>query len=283
MGHWYSAFIPGPVSHYIGSSRYYGWREQLRATMIRAHATWRHRNVPKGLVRFPGGPTLRVDDAACRLYHWFAYEDGIYVEEMRSFIRFSQARMLLYDVGAEAGCFSLVFASRPGARAVAFEPSPPQIAKLRTALELNPDHRVDTMHVAIGPADGEITMTLSDVTLYAGAGAGAPEGTRHRVPMRSIDSLANERGEMPDTIKIDIEGFELGALQGAEGCLSTARPILFLEVHPKLLPTAGHSVEELVQFLRRHHYDILDLSGRPMRDPVAFTRTRIRRWVCVAM
>jgi hypothetical protein len=70
----------------------------------------------------------------------------------------------------------------------------------------------------------------------------------------TIDELAR-RHRPPDVIKMDVEGGELRALQGAVRTLHVARPVIFLathgaEVHDacvELLERAGYGLESLVE------------------------------------
>jgi Methyltransferase FkbM domain len=54
--------------------------------------------------------------------------------------------------------------------------------------------------------------------------------------------------------QIDIEGFELEALKGADRLLSSIRPKLLMEIHPGQLTLSGGSEVELFQRLREHQY-----------------------------
>ena len=57
-------------------------------------------------------------------------------------------------------------------------------------------------------------------------------------------------------MKIDVEGYEWGVLQGAENCLRQRRPRLWLEVHPGFLQAQGKSHEELLDWLRKIGYQL---------------------------
>jgi hypothetical protein len=64
-----------------------------------------------------------------------------------------------------------------------------------------------------------------------------------------------------DFIKIDVEGFELDVLRGAASVLHRDQPILFLEVHPHILPRFGATVDDIQAELRKHYstFDIFYL------------------------
>ncbi|WLT39901.1 FkbM family methyltransferase [Synechocystis sp. B12] len=53
----------------------------------------------------------------------------------------------------------------------------------------------------------------------------------YAVEITTIDKFAKENNLRPKAIKIDIEGFELYALQGAMETLKTCRPYLCIDIH----------------------------------------------------
>jgi Methyltransferase FkbM domain len=73
--------------------------------------------------------------------------------------------------------------------------------------------------------------------------------------MRKLDTLLDAAlSPAPSLVKIDIEGFELEALKGADRLLSSIRPKLLMEIHPGQLTLSGGSEDELFQRLREHQY-----------------------------
>lgn len=138
---------------------------------------------------------------------------------------------VFFDVGANAGFYSLLAARRVGAgRVYAFEPLPANIAYLRKHLAMNRIRNVEVFEVAISDQSGTASFA-SESTRAMGKLA---VGGALAVATATIDSLiAGERIALPDCIKMDIEGGEYRALLGAARCFRERRPKLFLATHGK--------------------------------------------------
>jgi len=163
-----------------------------------------------------------------------------------------------WDIGAHVGYHSLVFSSL-GAQVLAFEPNRHNAACLKANLERNPALARNIRHLAmaVSDQDGEMAFIQSADTKGGSSGSHlaaalppfAPnvyaDSERVMVPTVRLDSLI-ERGErVPDIIKLDIEGGEVLALQGARKLLSTKAPMLLIEVHHICLML--HLEENLLQ------------------------------------
>jgi len=137
-----------------------------------------------------------------------------------------------FDVGANIGYCTLSLAEKCGS-VCAYEPSPYNMLTLRKNINLNELENVFPMRYAIGDACAERTFYI---TKKPNLNSLIPtEGLSIQVKVRTIDSLP----DVPNFIKMDIEGGEVGALQGAEKNLSEAEDLtILIEVHPeKYSPT----------------------------------------------
>ena len=95
---------------------------------------------------------------------WEGMWDGPQLDRLAAVSLAAQPAGYFVDVGANSGLYSVMFATRNLAnRIVAFEPDPGNYARLLSNLTLNGlCHRVDARRLALGDAEG-------DVTLYEGA------------------------------------------------------------------------------------------------------------------
>jgi FkbM family methyltransferase len=149
-----------------------------------------------------------------------------------------------WDIGAHVGYHSLVFASL-GAQVLAFEPNPHNAARLRAHLERNPALGRNIRHfaVAVSDQDGEMEFVQSADMLGQSSGSHLAAALppfepavyarceRVVVPTVRLDSLIARGERGPDVIKVDVEGAEVLALEGARKLLAEKKPLLLIEVH----------------------------------------------------
>jgi FkbM family methyltransferase len=145
----------------------------------------------------------------------------------------SLIRMLLsgggnfIDIGANIGSYTLIAAEQPRARILAIEPHPQTFAYLSRNVARNGYENVRLVRAAIGEREGSVTITDtpgSAVTHITSDGSGLA------VPLRRMDSLLAETGLSPDLVKLDVEGFELGVLQGFRERLREVK-VLIIEMN----------------------------------------------------
>lgn len=147
------------------------------------------------------------------------------------------------DVGAHVGLIALP-ASRmvaPGGRVFSFEPSVYNRPILMRHIALNKADNVEVVGDLIGDRDEVIFYQQSkDSTMNTVVDF--PEGpdwpqlpSMNAVKKRQIclDTYCREKNIQPDVIKINTQGAELGIMKGAKETIRTARPKIYLSVHPK--------------------------------------------------
>jgi len=220
------------------------------------------------------GLRLVIDPRAREPFEWFCFRSPEMVRELDGFLAGGADRRRLVDVGACHGLFALAFTQgRPGAAALAVEPSPAAWEILEANVRGNPGARVTPLRTAVGAAPGTVRMRLSWHHLEAlpedAAGAADTEDGTLSIPLRTLDDLCDESDFRPDILKIDVEGFEIPALRGARRILRRDRPLLFLEIHPQRIRELGGSLAELWGLLREADYQPLGPAGKPL-DAAAF-------------
>jgi methyltransferase FkbM-like protein len=135
---------------------------------------------------------------------------GMFEWELHSFYRavLPHSR-LIFDVGGAEGYTALLYAANSPGRVISFEPNPSEVELLQANIARNPElsDRIEIREIAVG-RDGDSGAT--------------------------IDKVAEEIG-FPDFIKVDVDGWELDVLAGAEGTLREKRPHLVVETHTRRL------------------------------------------------
>ena len=150
---------------------------------------------------------------------------------------------VVLDVGGGWGDSALYFAAAvgPAGRVYTFELEPGNLAVLRANLALNPElaQRIEVVELAVwdrsgrqvafSPA-GASTRVSGEAT--AGAPGGAAGGATGIVETVTIDEFVAARGlDRVDLVKLDIEGAERRALDGAGGTLARFKPSLALSAY----------------------------------------------------
>jgi FkbM family methyltransferase len=146
--------------------------------------------------------------------------------------------MTCFDVGANIGFFSVLAARLvgPTGRVISFEPFPANAQQIAHNARLNGFANTSVRAEALGGSNRtEVFCTSSEPTWGKLANIGRePDKAAGQigVNVRTLDSLCGAGGlPYPDFIKMDIEGAEVEALEGALNTLATSRPVLEIELH----------------------------------------------------
>ena len=159
---------------------------------------------------------------------------------------------VVVDVGANIGIYSRFLSRYVGPKGVvhSFEPSPDNFRRLSAATRDLSNVRLT--QAVIGERSGECKLYVSD-KLNVDHRAYETDDSRRVIPieMIALDDYF-KTGQRVDLIKMDIQGYELHALRGAQRVLQENSDInLLLEFWPAGLEQAGVSWETLVEMLQR--------------------------------
>lgn len=166
-------------------------------------------------------------------------------DEYRAFRAAVRPGVTVLDIGANAGAYTLLFATWVGdrGRVFAFEPVPDICNGLRTHVTLNGfDKRVTVVQAAVAatvgtapfavhPSGGASSLALASVE----------SGTQVRVTTETVDTVCKSHALLPAVLKIDVEGAELDVLKGARNTLALPGLQVFIEFHPAAWRRAGIS------------------------------------------
>jgi hypothetical protein len=174
---------------------------------------------------------------------------GVFELELAPWFRtFCPPGASAFDVGAREGYHTLLLARQSeGGRVLAFEADPAEYRRLCRNIAANP---------ALTPTP---EAHLARVT----AGARQDDVT--------LDGVAfGAGGFVPDLVKLDVEGWEVQALEGATRLLAKRRPHLIVETHSETLE------RDCLALLRGHEYQPVVVHPRAW---LAEVRAGHNRWL----
>jgi FkbM family methyltransferase len=196
---------------------------------------------------------------------------------------------VVVDAGANVGIYSEFLSKCVGLTGVvhSFEPDPDNFTRLYAALCNVPNVRLNQL--AVSDKTGESLLYISK-ELNVDHRAYPTEGeTRKAISIQST-TLDNyfPPGERVDLIKMDIQGYELHALRGAERVLAdNPRVILLLEFWPFGLKQAGTSGTAVASFLRARRFSLFQPTAAGLvsckfpiaddQDPSSYTNLFVER------
>ncbi|MGC1677682.1 MAG: FkbM family methyltransferase [Candidatus Binataceae bacterium] len=172
------------------------------------------------------------------------------LDKQRALARFIKPAMTIYDIGAQAGFYTLLFSrlTSESGRVIAFEPSPRELSFLVRHVAMNHLDNVTVISAAVSTQTGTASFSNDrGETMNALAEGGS----------LMVRTIALDTAELPppSLIKIDVEGAESMVLEGARETLRRARPIVFVALH------SAHQKQLCSEILRSEWYDLRDLEG----------------------
>jgi FkbM family methyltransferase len=181
----------------------------------------------------------------------------------------------LVDVGANIGQFSLLARTlHPAVRIHAFEPLSRPAEKYhhlfgedsQTTLyrcAIGPQSSVSQMYVS-GRDDSSSLLPITDEQVRFAAGT-AMVGTEQVTVKRLDDVLGVADIISPAMLKLDVQGFELSALQGC-GRLLDAMDFVYVEVSFVTLYSGQALADEIVQFLFTRGFSLAGVNNPAFDD-----------------
>jgi FkbM family methyltransferase len=227
-------------------------------------------------VHFPLGSC--IFEAACR--------EGIYERDLVNLIlSVVQPDTTYFDIGANIGLLSLpVLATQPTTKVVSLEPSPDVLPFLTETAKTSGCENWTVLGTAVGAMNGEAEFWTG------GAANSAFDGLRDtgrggakrpvRVPVRPLDMIWKDLNRPSvSVIKIDIEGGEYFALQGATNLISSTRPTIFIEWFADNLRPYGVQADMLLTMCSDIGYSVYSVpSLAPVTLPSILRMAMAQTW-----
>ncbi|MGE3808556.1 MAG: FkbM family methyltransferase [Gemmataceae bacterium] len=176
----------------------------------------------------------------------------------------------VFELGGHIGYITMLLSklAGPKGRVVVFEPSPDNLKYLRSnVVGLSNTEVVDK---AVSSETGQVTLyeeglsgqnnsIVSDYEIFDAVRSNSGlqiEVKPRQVACTTVDDEASQRAMAPSFMKIDIEGAELLALQGALRTLDEARPVIMIEL--------SQNVQACLKLFQEHGYLLVAPEGTPV-------------------
>jgi len=211
------------------------------------------------------GQILEIDPsemAGFYLYYEQDYDNYLFEFLSTQVSKFERA----LDIGAHHGIYTVFLAARIP-HVDAFEPDPENADRLEANLKRNHLGQVVVHRACVGLQTGEVhfrqacdvNQGVGSITLDAGGSVSRP--------CVSLDDFFNDSLPGSCLIKMDIEGGEWLAFQGAQRVFKSSRfPLaILLEVHPEDIARLGGSVEKFANMLNEMGLKISALTPQGLK------------------
>lgn len=173
-----------------------------------------------------------------------------HADELRAdelfFERFLRAGDVVVDAGANIGLLTLRAAKTVGqdGKVISIEPHPETFLWLEKNCSLNKFVNIDLRNIAVGNEEKKVSFTnfkIKDVNKIS-----EKEGTLS-LPMTTLDVLCADISRCM-LLKLDVEGFELPALFGAEQLIKKTDVIMF-ESSPRNFELQNYTLQHIFKYL----------------------------------
>ena len=192
----------------------------------------------------------------------------------RYFRQHLQPGDICLNVGANHGIYALQFAhwTGPNGRVFAYEANPDTARVLQDHVSLNGlSDRVRVVPRAVSDRVGTAVFHAAGTDGMSRLGEPNPQlagkTTAITVELETLDAFCNRECIKPNAMMVDVEGFEIAVLTGAESLFANGRRfVAVIEIHPGDWGVAGGDRTAFEQLLARLEVRPVPLSGQS--DPL---------------
>ncbi len=196
-----------------------------------------------------------------------ATRDDFETVEANTFLELLDSHDTVLDIGANVGFYSCLAASR-GKHVVSFEPSPRNLKFLYRSLWENRFQNAEVFPIGLAKRPGLNRLYgFGDVSSFVPGWSQAKSTRFTVVPVTSLDTVIAGRFQGRKLlIKMDVEGFELDVLSGAENTLDLEpKPTWLVEVQlsgGRIPEGINHRFAEVFETFWKHGYECRKLNTK---------------------
>jgi FkbM family methyltransferase len=220
-----------------------------------------HRIAKSHVTKFPQMAIYSFDHIGIAINIEGRYEKSsldIVSDFMNNYIKIDHNSTVL-DIGANIGNHSLYFSSL-FSKVYAFEPHP----KTYKLLEFNcSDLNIDTFNFGLSSEDATVKFDVDPNNMghafIIDGELNKDISSNMEIEVKKLDDLSEIDRTNISLIKIDVEGHELQALEGALTTIKDNRPVILFEQHPH---DFSNGTSEVVELLRNVDYKFYTIENR---------------------
>jgi FkbM family methyltransferase len=189
---------------------------------------------------------------------WSSIYGGWESEAQKAYTKFIKQDDIIYDLGANTGIHSILFAKLVGmeGQVYAFEPLSENTREIESIIELNSIKNITILSKAISNFVGTTNFFIGKHNKQGSVvGIGCETGTKVEVEVITLDELISKGLALPDFMKIDIEGAESLALEGFSQSITKCYPTFAIDLH-----TPQEDVK-VAYFLKKYNYKFYRLKN----------------------
>ena len=163
------------------------------------------------------------------------------------YIKTTKEYSTFINIGAAYGEFLFFSALNPQFDFIyGFEPVPIHFKIINKVLKLNPNFakKIKIHNIALGNSMGATKFFLNQETLTSSSLSPSSSIKEIEVNIRKLDDLKLQIKNTP-LLLIDVEGYEIKVLKGAQDFIRKYRPTIIIEVWDKEVPQYKKSISEI--------------------------------------
>ena len=139
-------------------------------------------------------------------------------EDMAFTLHVLRQNDLFADVGANIGSYTVLASAVAGSKSIAIEPVPSTFTHLKNNISINNiEQLVKLVNGGVGSANAKLQFTRDQDTVNHVITDGEDHENAIEVQVSTLDDICKD--DIPLLVKMDVEGFELEALKGAQNIL----------------------------------------------------------------
>jgi FkbM family methyltransferase len=193
---------------------------------------------------------------------WHLFYYGIYEpEETRWIKQYIQPGMVVFDVGANIGYYSVIMSKLIGPNGMihSFEAATAAFNRLKEHINVNHCKNTIIYHSAISDRNGQCIIYCADNANTGESSLKSFDGFKKKetVSCFTLDSYIEKKNiNKVDFIKVDVEGAEMLVIDGAMSLLKRHRPTIMLEINPSYLFRMGANTDNLILTMKHAGYNM---------------------------